>query len=869
MTIKFKPFEQMLTRLESSKNDSDIAYFYDLVLFGEYVTKTISLFLVSTINEDNERSKYRQEYSLVRGNAIGDFSKSIDEVLTGPPSQLLTSEIRDFEFKELTERTTDGSWQYESQKLLIEALEVFNVEIPPLASKSALRNWFNNFSFLRNKTKGHGATTIESASLACPLLEKSIYLIINNFTAFSRPWAYLHRNYSGKYRISILGEKTSDFDYLKSDTSYNFENGIYCLIGKPRRINLFLSNPELNDFFLSNGNLKNDKYECISYITDERLIVSASDYLLPITQLPSSHTEGSNELVVIGNTFTNLPDSVDEYVKRPKLEKELLKILNETDRFPIVTLLGRGGIGKTSLALNVIREIASDEETNRFNLIIWFSARDIDLLIDGPKQVQTKVLNQKDIAEEYCKLVYPNVNIKDKQSFFSTQLNKNNEGDTLYIFDNFETVTNPVEVFEWINTYIRNPNKVLITSRISRNFKADYPVEIQGMDEQECKELIEIFANKFSIDNLLTYKYIDEIITESDGHPYIIKILLGEVAKSRKLNKIQRIVADQEKILNTLFKRTFNNLSPAAKRVFLTLASWNSIIPQIAVEAVLWRPTNEKIDVEGAIDELIKSSFIELVNEDNGALINIPLAARIFGLGELEVYPEKIKIHDDRRLLMEFGASNNSSISVGLMPKIERKFSEVAKRINSLEEFKREVPTLEYIATKFPKAYNSIVDIFEEYQDYESAKYYLREYLKTSLPLVEKARIWLRFADLCKITKDWDGESHALSQLILIPNVTFEFISTAVNRINNFYHNNPEAKSVEYRQLLLDKVIEVMIKRIHEGRATDYSRLAWLLINNSQEKKALEMVEKGLVLEPENPHCQRLYAKILAMNNVR
>lgn len=869
MIIKFKPFEQMLSRLQSSKNDSDIAYFYDLLLFGEYVTKVISLFLVSAINEDNDRSKYRQEYSLVRGNAIGDFSKSIEEVLTGPSSQLLTSEIRDFEFKELTLRSTDGDWQYESQKLLMEALKVFNLEVQPLASKSALRNWFNNFSFLRNKTKGHGATTVESASLACPLLEESLFLIVNNFTAFSRPWAYLHRNYSGKYRISVLGEKTNDFDYLKSDTSFNFENGIYCLVDKPRKINLFLSNPELSDFFLSNGNLKNEKYECISYITDERLIISASDYLTPTSLLPSSHTEGNNELDVIGNTFTNLPDSVDEYVKRPQLEIELSKVLKETDRFPIVTLLGRGGIGKTSLALNVIREIASDEKDNRFKLIIWFSARDIDLLIDGPKQVQTKVLNQKDIAEEYCKLVCPNEKIQDKQTFFSTQLNKNNEGDTLYIFDNFETVTNPVEVFEWINTYIRNPNKVLITSRISRNFKADYPVEIQGMDELECKELIDIFSKKFSIESLLTPKYIEEIITESDGHPYIIKILLGEVAKSRKLNKIQRIVADQEKILNTLFKRTFNNLSPAAKRVFLTLASWNSIIPQIAVEAVLWRPTNEKIDVEGAIDELIKSSFIELVNEDNEALINIPLAARLFGIRELEVYPEKIKIYDDRKLLMEFGASNNSSISVGLMPKIERKFSEVAKRINSLEGFMRELPTLEYIATKFPKAYNNIVDIFEEYRDYESAKYYMREYLKNSLPPTEKARVWLKFADLCKTTEDWDGESHALSQLILIPNVIFEFISTAVNRINNFYHNNPEAKTVEYRQLLLDKVIEVVIKRINEGDATDYSRLAWLLINNSEEKRALEMVEKGLSIEPENQHCQRLYIKILVMNNLR
>lgn len=857
--MTFKAFEQMASRLESSKSDSDLAYFYDLLLYGELITKTINLFLVAAINDDNDRTRYRQEYNLVRANSIGDFSRSIDEVLTGPPAQLLASEIRDFELKELVQRASHGEWQYEAQKLLGDTLTIFNIEHNQIPAKSPLRNWFGYFVHLRNKTKGHGATTIEPCSKASPLLERSIQLIISNFTAFKRPWAYLHRNYSGKYRISYLTAKTKDFDFLKSETYHSLENGVYTYLDKPRKINLMLSNPELTDFYHSNGNLKNDSFECISYLSDERLSCSAKDYLLPITQLPSSHTEGSNELDVVGNCFTNLPESIDEYVRRPVLENELVKVLNETERFPIVTLLGKGGVGKTSLALNVIRDLVI---TDRFDLVIWFSARDIDLLMDGPKQVQTKVLNQKDISSEYCKLVYPNLDIKDKLNFFSKELTKNAHGRALYIFDNFETITNPIEVYEWINTYVRNPNKVLITSRISRNFKADYPIEVQGMNENECKSLIEIVSSKLEINSLLTPNFIDELITESNGHPYIIKILLGEVSKLGRVGKVQRIVAEQEKILTALFKRTFNTLSPAAKRVFLTLASWNSLVPVIAVEAVLWRPENERIDVQGAIEELRKSSFIDIINEGKEALINVPLAASIFGKGELEVYPEKIKIYDDRKLLMEFGASSNTTISVGLISKIERKFSEVAKRISSLDDFKKEIPTLEYVATKFSKAYEFLVNIFEEFSDYESVKYYLREYLKTPLPSTEKARLWLRLADICRLTKDWDGESHSLSELVLLPNVDFYYISEASNRINNYFYFHPEAKLVEYKKLLLDKVIEIMSRRIKEGGATDYSRLAWLLVNNNQDEKAVEMVEKGLEIDPNNHHCQRLYAKI-------
>ena len=842
-------------RLESSKNDSDHAYFYDLLLYGEFLTKIINLFLVAAINDDNDRTRYRQEYNLVRANAIGDFAKSIDEILTGPPAQLISSSIRDFELKELMQRSSEGDWQYEAQKLLNQVLEIFNIEHNTLPIKSPLRNWFNEFSCLRNKTKGHGAPRIESCSSSCLLLEKSINIIVENFFAFKRSWVYLHRNYSGKYRLTFIANPTNYLNHLKTENFHIYDNGCYCLFDNPRKINLFISSSELTDFFITNGNLKCESFECISYISDERLNVGAKEYLQPITQLPASHTEGINSLEVIGNCFTNLPESTEEYISREKLEFELIKAINETERFPIITLLGKGGVGKTSLALNVLKKVAF---SNRFDIILWFSARDIDLLMDGPKQVQTKVLNQKDISTEYYNLVHRNQEIKDKVDFFSKQLTSNDNGTALYVFDNFETITNPVEVFEWINTYIRNPNKVLITSRISRNFKADYPIEVQGMNEIECKSLIELVGRKLKINDILSQKYIDELISESGGHPYIIKILLGEVAKSGKIGKIQRIVAEQEKILTALFKRTFNTLSPAAKRVFLTLCSWNSTVPGVAVEAVLWRPENEKIDVQSAIEELRKSSFIDIINEDKEALINVPLAASIFGKGELEVFPEKLKILEDRALLMEFGASPQNGASIGVTSKVERKFKAVANRIKTIDEFKKELPVLEYIASKYPFAYNHIIDIFEEFEDYDSVKYYLREYLKLEKSVRIKAVLWKKLAEISRFTKDWDGESHALSELAILPNVSFDIVSDSANWINRHFSMNPEDKVVEYKKILLDKVIEVMYKRIPEGTPTDYSRLAWLLLNNNQREKAREVVLKGLVLDSENRHCQKI-----------
>ena len=102
-----------------------------------------------------------------------------------------------------------------------------------------------------------------------------------------------------------------------------------------------------------------------------------------------------------GRIFTNLPAATPGYVRRPQLESDVREALMN-DRHPLVTLVGRGGIGKTSLALTVLFEIA---KTERYDVIVWFSARDIDLMMSGAKQVQPHVLTDREIAQEYRTLV--------------------------------------------------------------------------------------------------------------------------------------------------------------------------------------------------------------------------------------------------------------------------------------------------------------------------------------------------------------------------------------------------------------------------------------------------------------------------------
>lgn len=177
-------------------------------------------------------------------------------------------------------------------------------------------------------------------------------------------------------------------------------------------------------------------------------------YLSPTTPLPGSETEGSRELDIIGNCVSNLPAAPAEYVPRGLLESELLDVLRN-DRHPVITLVGRGGIGKTSLTLAALHTIA---EEKRFDAILWFSARDLDLLPEGPKQVRPAVLTVKDVAEDFVRLTAP-ATAKEK-GFKATEhlaesLTKAMLGATLFVFDNFESSTRPSSSSGSIPMYAR------------------------------------------------------------------------------------------------------------------------------------------------------------------------------------------------------------------------------------------------------------------------------------------------------------------------------------------------------------------------------------------------------------------------------
>jgi hypothetical protein len=433
----------------------------------------------------------------------------------------------------------------------------------------------------------------------------------------------------------------------------------------------------------------------------------------------------------------------------------------------------------------------------------------------------------------------------------------------LFVFDNFETVQSPGDLFTWLDAYIRLPNKILITTRV-RDSRGDYPVEVRGMTDSEFEELVASSAKELGIESSITSEYRKQLYEESAGHPYVVKILLGELASNPKSKNVRRIVARRSDILDALFERTYSALSPVAKQVFLTLCNWRSTIPQLALEAVLLRPEHEeRMDVESAVDELKQSSFIEISTERGAPFISVPLVAFQFGRGKLEVSHLRTSIKADTELLQLFGTSQPADIRHGIEPRIQRLFDQVARKVSrNREELGNYLPVLEFIARGHPPAWLSLASLHEELSDPAKARQAVTNFLETSPIEADRKRAWDRLANLCQKNQDWSAEIHARVEMSKLPSTPFYVISNTANRMNQLFSQEHQSFEMEEKRIIVEGLIETMENRISEADANDFSRLAWLCLHLKNEEKAGYFTQRGLAAEPDNIYCQRLLTKL-------
>lgn len=253
--------------------------------------------------------------------------------------------------------------------------------------------------------------------------------------------------------------------------------------------------------------------------------------------------------------YHNLPQP--DYGRFIGREAELAKIyelLSPANRHFLVTIDGIGGIGKSALALEAahhyLREADRLPEAERFEAIIWASAKSSVLTADGikPRQQITRTLEDIyttiSMALEREDIVRARSEEQDR--LVTRALTRQR---TLLIVDNLETIDD-----ERVNAFLRElpaPTKAMVTTR--HRLDVAYPVRLTGMPEKDGLALIAQEREKKSV--TLTGEQARRLYDRTGGVPLALVWSIAQMGAGHNAETIlARLGQPSEDISQFCFK---------------------------------------------------------------------------------------------------------------------------------------------------------------------------------------------------------------------------------------------------------------------------------------------------------------------------
>lgn len=692
-------------RLENAKSNGDAHLSEDCIVILELIVKLYTIATLGLLQKHKEKPEYKKIIaSINQSGGIGDWTRALHEVMTGPLFRYIDNYASKFKDEVLNEK--ENQWIFPIARNIEQTFKILNLKYTPF-SKLTLLKIFSLIVELRNKTRGHGAHLADKKVEAAPYL----YAIIQEFLANSKVlndlvWLHLHKNIANTNAVTWLTKK---IDLLNHPLNYNYNiknalDKLYLIIEEEAKhlknfeeLELILR-PLPDDLYicgsdkliyLSNGNFQSTSSTCEFLCFFNGMIQSKKvehiENPAAYINIPLSSTSAV-KLQIKNGVLTNIPDSIPNYITRNELEHEMLSILSDKDKNAIITITGRGGIGKTSLVLKVLNK---DKISDHFFFVLWFSARDIDLTDSGAQAVRPDVYSIKEIGKKFKDTILeiePEIAssfIEKDVAFMQKYLKEEGKKKpVLLVLDNFETVENEKEIFKWFYNNVGNPNKILITSRL-RTVTGDYNIKVGGMTNEESKELIEENAKRLGVFEKINNSILVDIIQRSSSHPYVMKQYLVSFKNNGKLGPPEKSISDD--ILENLFERSYNLLNDKEQYFFLILASWASPVFKQAISSVLNVIEPEGfLDVDNIVDSLDSNSMIVIHNPDSeNEMYDLASTARAFGKSKIKLSPYLNKINEIKKYLQLFGPVSSGTLTASLPSRAPLFINNCVAQVNS------------------------------------------------------------------------------------------------------------------------------------------------------------------------------------------
>lgn len=868
----------MIRRLEAESRDSDAAFCDSLLKGGEFAVKHTTAVLLAAIPETEEakKLKYRYTYRLLRADGLGDWSRVLGELLVGPTLAVLNSRLgrtRHGEsltrlVKKLDPRVEQDTWAIEAVKSIRAAIDFLGEEHAASINKNRVAKFLefsNQFPLLRNKMDAHGAPTANQKGEMAKLLRGGVDAVLGNLPTLQLPIVYIQApRASSTNRMKVLDVvgDTSSAVVLKVNERADkpYPPGLYLVLEfendlELEPIELLRVDDDLRDCFYANGAFNEDRLvsEFLAYGSARRRKFDVSNWSASPTGLPASLTAGSRNLSLDQNgTIHNLPEREAGYVSRRTLESELRDQLTARNRH-ILTLKGMGGVGKTSLALETAWQLSQDRV---FDVVVWASARDLDLRERSSRLVRPEVTTFEDLAQLNRQLFAQIQDVGDQppEEWFKSCLASDSNGSVLWILDNFETMQDPAGVFGQIDRCLNPSNRVLITTR-HRDYQGDYQIQVAGMEKEEFEQLITERCIRSGLQ--LSSKRIEQLYHECEGHPYIAVMYLAELRHNPQAN-ISKVMS-REEVLRDLLDRTYARLDDDSRRVFMLLCSFKSVISLLAVRlaASLGHSLNQ--DIDDSLQLLSDCSLVKVREASDGErYVEVPPTARVFGYQKYSSSDEQLLIKEMSDVLQLFGVTTSDHLmregqEYALTRRLENFWNQVQGHPDPTTRLKY-FELVKIAAKTHPSLWKRLAESYKNAGDLHGSISAWRSLIESGN---DDPDTWRKLALLYKDAGEPYHMHHARVQgLVRFPSADMSLIITIATQVNSYVRDNRELSSLE-RFSLVQPVVDLMERRIDDCNANALGALAPLYKKLGQYQRAVEVAKQGLEKDPDDMYCRR------------
>lgn len=302
------------------------------------------------------------------------------------------------------------------------------------------------------------------------------------------------------------------------------------------------------------------------------------------------------------NYYHNLPEpEFDDtgYIGRKKEQAEIKDLLLQ-DKYPVISIIGNGGIGKTAIVVKILYELI-DEALNPYEAIIWISLKTRTLSNGDFIEIEDSIKTTAQLIKNTEK----NMVFDEKNSAEENVLKFMESFKTLLVIDNLETIND-----EEINKFIKKipkKSRVLITSRTGLG-ELECRYKLEGMNKKDAiqyyRELSKYYGLKLHEKTDTDINAIVENLLYSN--PLSIKWYITGVYNGIREEEIQN---NKNELIEFCMSNVYEKLRNESKEI---LRLFQIEDYEMSYGEITYYIDSDEIALKKAINELISTNMITL-----------------------------------------------------------------------------------------------------------------------------------------------------------------------------------------------------------------------------------------------------------------